>query len=304
VTSFDAFGRVGEQIQFSGTLSTSADRGELGVAGTYGAGYRSPTFEASLAGAVVSQDYNPRTGFVSRSNVLYTNPGMAWTLQPSWKPRALTWIKPTVQAALFHDPSSRALQEATAETAVEFLGRRGGVISPFIQRNAQRPTAAIPFLPGVTIASGAYDYSRYGLDWRTDQSAAVAINGTVESGGFFDGRLSALSLGGRWSPSPFVSMRMSYQINRLTGVGAADTSVTTHLAGPEVRVFLNPRVQWSAFYQYNTAQQRGTLNARFSWEFTPLSFLYVVYNDRQAVDGGVVPRANSLIVKLSWLRQL
>jgi hypothetical protein len=71
-----------------------------------------------------------------------------------------------------------------------------------------------------------------------------------------------------------------------------------------LRVFLYPRVQWSGFYQYNTAQQRGTLNARFSWEFAPLSFLYVVYNDRQAIDGGMSPRANSLIVKLSWLRQL
>jgi hypothetical protein len=73
---------------------------------------------------------------------------------------------------------------------------------------------------------------------------------------------------------------------------------------PEVRVFLNPRVQWSAFYQYNTLQQRGALNARFSWEFAPLSFLYVVYNDRQAILDGVTPSARSVIVKFSWLRQL
>lgn len=32
--------------------------------------------------------------------------------------------------------------------------------------------------------------------------------------------------------------------------------------------------------------QPGTLNARFSWEFAPLSFVYVVYNDRQAIRGG------------------
>ena len=78
----------------------------------------------------------------------------------------------------------------------------------------------------------------------------------------------------------------------------------THLAGPELRLFLNPRVQWSAFYQYNSAAQRGTLNARFSWEFLPLSFLYVVYNDRQPIAGGLSPVSRSLIVKLSWLGQL
>ena len=63
-------------------------------------------------------------------------------------------------------------------------------------------------------------------------------------------------------------------------------------------------MQWSAFYQHNTVQQRGSLNARFSWEFAPLSFLYVVYNDGQPVLDGTVPRNRSLIVKLSWLRQL
>jgi hypothetical protein len=168
----------------------------------------------------------------------------------------------------------------------------------------QRPTTALPFLPGVTIAPGAYAYQRYGVDLRSDQSAAIAGSANLSTGSFFDGDLARASVSGRYSPTPFVSMRVAYEINRLTRVGPRDTSVTTHLAGPELRVFLNPRVQWSGFYQYNTAQQRGTLNARFSWEFAPLSFLYVVYNDRQAIDGGMSPRANSLIVKLSWLRQL
>ena len=43
---------------------------------------------------------------------------------------------------------------------------------------------------------------------------------------------------------------------------------------------------------------------RFSWEFLPLSYLYVVYNDRQAVLNGLTPTARSLIVKVSWLRQM
>jgi hypothetical protein len=69
-------------------------------------------------------------------------------------------------------------------------------------------------------------------------------------------------------------------------------------------VFASPRLQWSTFYQYNTVQKRGTMNARLSWEFSPLSFLYIVYNDRQPILGGNVPTARSLIVKLSWLGQL
>ena len=119
-----------------------------------------------------------------------------------------------------------------------------------------------------------------------------------------DGSLDRAELTTRWSPSPYVSVRGSYEVNRLRSLGTRDSSFVTHLAGPEMRVFLNPRVQWSAFYQYNTTIQRGSLNARFSWEYRPLSYLYVVYNDRRAVDGGVGPLSRSLIVKLSWLGQL
>lgn len=101
-----------------------------------------------------------------------------------------------------------------------------------------------------------------------------------------------------------MALRGSYELNRLRDLGTRDSSFVTHLAGPELRVFASPRLQWSAFYQYNTAQGRGTLNTRFSWEYRPLSFVHVVYNDRQPVSGYTGPVARSLLVKVSWLGQL
>ena len=138
----------------------------------------------------------------------------------------------------------------------------------------------------------------------TDQSAKVAAMVSASTGGFFDGRQEQLALSGRWSPSPYLSLRANYEVNFLGSLGPADTSLVTYLAGPELRLFLNPRLQWGAFYQYNSVLERGTLNSRLSWEFSPLSYLYVVYNDRQPILGGLTPRARSLIVKLSWLHQL
>ena len=145
---------------------------------------------------------------------------------------------------------------------------------------------------------------RYGLEAKSDQSAKVSTTANLSSGSFFDGSLDRAAVGREFSPSPYVALRADYEVNRLTSIGTRDSSFVTHLLAPELRVFLNPRVQWSAFYQYNTLQQRGALNARFSWEFAPLSFLYVVYNDRQAIQDGTTPQARSVIVKLSWLRQL
>jgi hypothetical protein len=58
--------------------------------------------------------------------------------------------------------------------------------------------------------------------------------------------------------------------------GAGATPVVARLIAPGLRLAWNPRVQLTAFYQYNEAARQGTSNARFAWEFRPLSHLYVV----------------------------
>lgn len=304
VTAIDAFGRIGEQVSYEAMLSTSTLDGETGVAGSYFLGRSSPRLYTGVLGALVTRDYNPRTGFVSRPDVFLTSPAVSWTLQPAWRPTQVVWFDAGITTYFFQDPSTLRLQEGSLEYKVEVLLTGGAQVTPFVEHQLQRPTEDVPLLPGVTVAAGSHDYVRYGLKLQTDQSAPVAASADLSAGSFFDGALRQAVLAARWSPTPYVALRANYEVNRLTSLGTRDTSLTTHLVAPEVRVFLNPRVQWSAFYQHNTVQQRGTLNARFSWEFSPLSFLHVVWNDRTAIGAATTPRANSLIVKLSWLRQL
>lgn len=304
MVAIDGLGRIGEYTQFGGMLSTSTIGNRTGIAGTYQVFRNTPQFLVGALGALVTRDYAPQMGFVSRPDVLMTNPFVTWTLQPRSLPRSIVWIRHGPNAIAYQDPSTFTLQEANASYTGEVLFRNAASISPTVEYNIQRPLAPVSLFPNVRINPGTYTYQRGGVTLRSDQSARVAGTATVSSGSFFDGSLTRAEVSGRWSPSPYVSLRGSYEVNRLRSLGTRDSSFVTHLAGPELRMFLNPRVQWSAFYQYNTAIQRGSLNARFSWEYLPLSYLYIVYNDRQAIQGGTAPMSRSLIVKLSWLGQL
>jgi hypothetical protein len=304
VTAVDALARIGEQIQFSGTVSTSTRDARTDLASTWQVTRTTPRSTVGLLGAWVTERYDPLTGFVSRPNVFLTNPSLNVTFQPAWRPKSIVWFKPGIATFLYHSPETYALQEGLVQLRGEVLYQNGAQIVPFIESNLQRPTTSVALFPGVSIAAGSRDYSRYGVEAKSDQSARVSTTANLSSGTFFDGRLDRAAIGARISPSPYVALRADYELNRLSGIGSRDSSFVTHLLAPELRIFLNPRVQWSAFYQYNTVQQRGALNARFSWEFAPLSFLYVVYNDRQAIQDGTTPSARSVIVKLSWLRQL
>lgn len=68
-----------------------------------------------------------------------------------------------------------------------------------------------------------------------------------------------------------------------------------------MRVAANPRIQLSTFYQYNDFDTKGRWNIRASWEFTPLSFLYLVFNESHFRESPV--RNQSLIAKLTYLKQ-
>ena len=103
--------------------------------------------------------------------------------------------------------------------------------------------------------------------------------------------------------SPHVVGFVSWEMNRFRDVGGSDG--TTHLLTPELRLALNPRLELSGIWQYNTAVDASSVNVRVAWEFRPLSFLYVVYNDNASLDGALAPfpARRQLIVKGTWLWQ-
>jgi len=79
-------------------------------------------------------------------------------------------------------------------------------------------------------------------------------------------------------------MTFNYEYNDLKDIGATRQGLSTHLTSAGIRVAINPRLQISSFYQYNSFNDQGRLNLRASWEYQPLSFIYVVFNDSQTDD--------------------
>jgi hypothetical protein len=73
----------------------------------------------------------------------------------------------------------------------------------------------------------------------------------------------------------------------------------------EGRFALNPRLQLIAFYQQNSENDSKNYNIRLSWEYRPLSFLYIVLNRYGFKDlSNLRQLENHGIVKLSYLRQI
>lgn len=312
----DGFTYVTPQLSVTGMVSatTPHDGRGTGVAGYAQAKYDSRTWNATADAQLVTRDYQPSAGFVARHDILRTAGFVAYEWRPTWRPSAVRYLYPYASTALYTGASDGRLQETFSEAFLDIFFNNGALVYPDAQHYYQRLEAPFSPVRGVTVRPGSYSYGRAVLYGSSNQSARFSGNFVASTGGYFDRRLDAVSLGTRVVPSPRAALGVQYELNRFHGAprdaaGRAQANVVTHLVAPELRLALNPRVQFTTFYQYNTDAARGALNARFSWEFAPLSYLYFVLNDLRAAgpDGRVAgpPRpAQQAVLKVVWLRPL
>ena len=143
------------------------------------------------------------------------------------------------------------------------------------------------------------------MNANSDRSRIFSGEVSYETGGYYDGRLSAYSVSGRYAPSPRFELTADFEFNRIADLGPMRQSRTTRLIGVGSRFAFNPRLRLSGFLQHNSLTSKDILNARLSWEFRPLSYLYVVYNSA-ANDEGLVPdySQRQLLVKFTYLLEL
>ena len=254
---------------FSGSRDNSADT--LGLAGSVFAGYSSNKMYFGWSTNFVTENYNPDMGFVFQKNVIQHNPGGYYI----WRPKNLPWIRrfdPGAFINYYHDASDPGnFQQANIYLFPIYLIFTDGSFFEY----AIFPTwqnINFAFAPlGIDIAFGDYFYTRHKLTYRTEQASKLSFSGSYDWGEFYNGRRTTLNAGMRYAPVPHLAFTLDYERNDLVELGELQENLQTHLTSIGTRLALNPRLQLSAFYQYNTADEQGRLNIRASWEYKPLS---------------------------------
>jgi len=108
----------------------------------------------------------------------------------------------------------------------------------------------------------------------------------------------------QFAPSPHFSLSGRFNRNYFKSVGESDTTTRIDLYSLEGRFALNPRLQLIGFYQHNAESNSQNYNVRLSWEYQPLSYIYVVLNHRDFQDLTLKRNTqDQAIFKISYLKQ-
>ncbi|MEM6768757.1 MAG: DUF5916 domain-containing protein [Bacteroidota bacterium] len=286
-------------------LSTSIDyeEGENGFAGSLFAGRSANNSYMGWVTEVISPNYNPAMGFVRQKNVIRHNPGGYYI----WRPKGLPWIRRFDPGAFFdfyHDADKPGqFQQAEIYIFPIYLFFTDGSFFQYaLFPNWQNIN--FDFSPlGIPIAQDDYYYMRHQVNFYTDRSAKFSLSGSVNWGKFYNGDRVTLSGGIRFAPSVHAAITLDHEYNDLKGLGLEEQNLITNLTTVGARFAVNPRLQLSTFYQYNSFDQQGRWNIRASWEYQPLSFIYVVFNDTQ-INGLDTPfQEQQLIGKVTFVKQ-
>lgn len=303
--SVDGLIRPKAEITLTYLLSTSLDSesGDTGYSGRIFAGSRTNDYYLGYVNAFVSNDYSPDMGFVFQKDVMYHSPGGYAILRPKWLPFVRRW-DPGAFFNYYHDMEDfgNFQQSSLYIFPIYTWFKDNSFVEASLTPTWQNINFAFAPL-GLEIEQGQYDYTRFLLRYNSDRSKKLSGSISYDFGNFYNGSRSTIEAGLRYAPFPHVALSADYEHNNINGLGILREDLDTDLYTASLRLALNPRVQLSTFYQYNSFDEQGRWNVRFSWEYMPLSFIYLVFNDTQTNIFDPVQQRTQFISKITFLKQ-
>jgi hypothetical protein len=309
VGAIDGFFRLGESHSLNTMFihSSNSKGGKDGFAGYAQYYFTNNQWKIWWTETIVTKNFDPALGFISRSDVIGTTPGIFWYYRGKKLPFK-KWVRafePGILVEYYHQASTGKLVERQINmNPVWFNFKAGGFLGYLVNPTFQRLTQ--PFAPlGIVISEGTYHYLRHQFYYSTDPSKIIGLNSSLETGSYFNGKLNTLSASLRFSPVPYFTLTGQFNRNHFKNVGDNKESLTADLYSISGRLALNPRLQLIGFYQVNSQNKLDNYNIRLSWEYQPLSYIYFVFNHR-GFDNTQMKRQTEdhVIFKLSYLKQL
>lgn len=307
-SAVDGFFRLGESNSLNTIFvhSISTDTKKQGFSGFAQYYYSTNRYKIWLTESVVTKNFDPEMGFVSRQDVIGTTPGFIYYYRGNLLPfkSILRALEPGVLPELYFTASTGKFEELSLPIyPVWFNFQNGAYIGYGFTPTILHLTN--PFQPlGINIPAANYNYTRQEMTFSTDPSKILNMAFDYKWGHYFNGKLNTGDIKLQFAPIPYLSFLGEFNRNEFTGVGDPVTSKTVNLYILQGRFALNPRVQLSGLYQKNSLNNGQNYNIRLSWEFQPLSYFYVIYN-HGSYDNLLEqkPSEDHLIAKISYLKQ-
>lgn len=222
-------------------------------------------------------DYNPRSGYVTRTDYTYLN----FDLQNGW-------LSPELSALRQHDGSifgnvylrnsDGSLESARFGGSWDFAYKSSASARTSVNVIIEDLTEGLSFPKGLTVPAAQHTY----VEWQSNYSVAGGslFRGRVSTtvGSFYDGWQLKGEYSPTWNINKHIELAGSISVTHLE-FPDRNQKADISLIGLRAQLGFTTQVSVNTFIQYNAAADRIASNVRFRYNFAEGNDLWVVYTD-------------------------
>ncbi len=134
-----------------------------------------------------------------------------------------------------------------------------------------------PLRNGNPISPDDYSFGHLKVGFNSANNQKFRYRFNVERGNYYNGKRNVAGTYLNYQLLPFSNFELSYEMNQIDLAELGEE--TFHLLRFTGEVFINTRLNWTTYIQYNTQADNFNINSRFQWEYRPLSYVYFVVTD-------------------------
>jgi hypothetical protein len=306
---FDVSQRFGTASSMDAWFTTVSDTdpGKEGQAGSVSVNYRDDVYGASLGYTSVGENYSPALGFVRRRDMRQSVATV--TYSPLFE-------KGPFRQMTFHTMGINItgqdgkLQSWEIDPSVSFTSRERDNILFSGSREFDRLLSPFNIRPNASIVPGDYTFNRFGARFTSDPSRKFSGTLNVQTGGFYGGDRTDMSLSAGYRQSKHLTLGGSISKRNIDlPISNGKFSATT--ASVDILASVSRKLFAKALIQYDNFSRDVNANIRIDWIHTPGSDLFLVFNTSYHVTGDnetlFDPRADLLlndmvgVAKLTYL---
>jgi hypothetical protein len=273
--------------------SLSGDRSAIGGK----IDYPNDLWDVALTWKRIGESFDPSLGFVPRPGVWLASLGGRYGPRPQkWGIRQM-FLELRGSVATDLDFNWESWQVTASPLDFQFESGDGFEIG--VTPQGERLTEPFEVEDGVVIPVGSYGFTRGRIEVETASARRFGIDANWSFGGFYDGTLNQVEVGGIWRPSAGfnLSFKGEHNIGELPQGDFTQTLVATR-----VQVNLSTAIQFSTYWQYDTDSRDLGTNTRLRWSFSPLGDVFLVYNHNASdpETGSMQFKSNDLRLKVQY----
>ena len=291
----DALWNVTEAVRLDGSAAQSVNP-QSSMAGDLGFVLNKEWIDVNLRYTHIDSLFNPRMGFVRRSNIRHTDGSIVFTKYFNGRHiQNIAFSSGMVYVTDHHSVTQTRDNVFTVSTLTS--------AGDEVELGAVRSFEFVPMqsvIRDIVIDAGVYDTwsGSAGLDLYRARPVTASMK--LQWGKLFDGDRRALDLEGTAKISNHLSLDLAYAYNHLD-LGHGE--LTSHVLSTRWIYSFTPDLFAKAYLQWNSADQRFAINLLFEYAYRPRSHIYLVYNEDQDTVWNR-PRDRIIMLKMTYLWQI